>query len=131
MNTKISPAQAEAALDAIESMKIKHVGSKAGYALAKNVLVFNKVLKGFHAFRDATRAEMFAPGEKIEPSSEKAAEFTAKVHPAAQAPVEVELHSLKLSDLLAVWGEGSLTTLTSLDFFIEDDLGVDSAEPAK
>lgn len=127
MEIKITPAQAEAALDAIEKLNLKHVStSKAAYAFAKNTLAFNRVLKDFDKFRAETRREFFADGEKFDPSSEKAAAFTAKVHPVATTEVEVNLHKVKLSDLMAAWTDAPLTVLTAIDFFIEDDLSVDA-----
>jgi hypothetical protein len=131
MKTTISPAQAEAALDAIEAIKIKHVGSKAGYAIAKNTLALNKVVKAYHAFRSVTLAEHgVKPGERLDKDPEKAALITSIVAPIAQFPVETYLHNINLSELLAVWGDAPLTALTSIDMFIVDDLAIDAATPA-
>ena len=131
MKTTITPAQAEAALDAIEAIKIKHVGSKAGYAIAKNTLALNKVVKAYHAFRALTLAEHgVKPGERLDKDPEKAALITAIVAPKAQFPVETDLHNVNLSELLAVWGDAPLTALASIDMFVVDDLAIDAEQAA-
>mgnify|MGYP001591239168 CR=1 FL=1 len=132
MKIQLAPAHAESALDAISKIKVKSLNSPAGYALAKNTVILNRVLKNFVQFRDAAMNETYPDkSEKRDASSTKHAELTAKVMAKAHEPIEVEVHQLKMSALFSVGTIEDLTVITALDFLLDDDLNLelDAAAP--
>jgi hypothetical protein len=131
MKKQITPAQAEDALDAIKSLKVRACVNRASYAITKNAMVLGRVTRDFGKFRDVERSTAFAPGEKPDPSSEKYAALTAKVAAKAHEEVEVDLTVVKLSELFKVCALEDVTALIALDFILEDDLDLDALEPVK
>jgi len=127
MKTQITPAQAENALDAIQKIKVKSLNSPAGYALAKNTMVLNRVLKDFVKFREAAKADAYPDNEKVDPSSQKHAELTQLVMAKGHAPVDVDVHQMKMSQLFAVAVIEDISVITSLDFILVDDIELDAA----
>jgi hypothetical protein len=126
MKIKLAPAHAESALDAISKIKVKSLNSPAGYALAKNTVILNRVLKNFVQFRDEAMNETYPDkSEKRDQSSAKHAELTAKVMAKAHEPVDVEIHKLKMSALFSVGTIEDLTVITALDFLLDDDLNLE------
>lgn len=122
MKTKLNYRQIQEALEAIEVVKLKHGGGKLAYALAKNTISLNRHLKEFHQAQRDIRAKYAKPEEKVDPSSETAQKINAELQAFVGNSVEVSLHSVKLSELVAVWDGAPFTVLLNIDFFIVDDL---------
>lgn len=131
MKHNISPAQAEDAVDALKSIKIRTTISRAGYAIAKNVLTLSRVTKDFVKYRDAERNATYPNGEKPDPSSDKHAALSAKVAAKAHEGVEVNLIKIKLSELFAVCSLEDVTILPAIDIMLEDDLELDAFDTNK
>lgn len=125
MRTTITPALAEEALDAISKIEVKALNNPAGYALTKNALSLTRVVKNYHTMRKETRAALAAPGVEIKPESEEAAKLAQAWSLAAHTDVEVNLHKMKLTELLRHCTVKDATAFAPLDFLIEDDLPLD------
>lgn len=131
MITKITPIQAEEALDAISKIEVKSLTTHAGYALTKNTLSLTRVVKDHHKMRKETRAAIAAPGVEIKPGSEEASSLAQQWAAAASSDVDANLHKIKLTELMRHCTIKDLTTLSAIDFLIEDDLPLDDAPAAE